>query len=217
MTDTFTQGLSTQGLSAYTHARTDGARDYKGGAAPLALTFHGTGGDERQFHTLAGELLPGAHVISPLGDVREGPHARFFRRTGEGVYDMADLARATGKMAGFIEAARAETGASLTVALGYSNGANIIASVAFQRPDLFDDLVLMHPLIPFAPAPQPGLAGKRVLITAGRRDPIGPAIQTEALQLWFEKQDANVTVAWHEGGHDLRQTEIEAVQAFLSR
>ncbi len=206
MTDTLTKGLS-----AYTHARTEGAS-----GAPLALTFHGTGGDEQQFHALAGGLLPGAHVISPLGDVREGPHARFFRRTGEGVYDMADLARATDKMAGFMEAARAETGASRTVALGYSNGANILASVSFTRPELVDDLVLMHPLIPFAPAPQPGLAGKRVLITAGRRDPICPAVQTEALALWYEKQGAVVTVAWHDGGHELRQTEIEAIQAFLA-
>ncbi len=35
--------------------------------------------------------------------------------------------------------------------LGYSNGANILASTMFATPDLFDAAVLMHPLIPFEP------------------------------------------------------------------
>ena len=55
--------------------------------APLVLTLHGTGGDEAQFHALAERLVPGASVISPRGDVREGSANRFFRRTAEGVYD----------------------------------------------------------------------------------------------------------------------------------
>ena len=69
--------------------------------APLVFAFHGTGGDENQFFGLAQELLPGAGVVSPRGDVSEMGAARFFRRTGEGIYDMDDLARATEKTAGF--------------------------------------------------------------------------------------------------------------------
>lgn len=203
--------MTLTGLDAYTHARTTGAP-----GAPLLLTFHGTGGDEHQFHRLGQELLPGAHVISPRGDVSEGGHARFFRRRAEGVYDMEDLARATEEMAGFIAAARAETGAPRVFGLGYSNGANLLASVAFAAPALVDDLVLLHPLIPFAPEPQPGLAGRRVLISAGRRDPISPAVQSDALALWFERQGAEVTLEWHDGGHELRQSEVEAVQRFIA-
>ena len=47
---------------------------------------------------------PDAAIVAPRGDVDEGGAARFFRRRAEGVYDMADLARATGKMAGFVAA-----------------------------------------------------------------------------------------------------------------
>ena len=198
------------GLAAYPHARTDGAP-----GAPLVLTFHGTGGDERQFHGLADQLVPGAHVISPRGDVSEGGHARFFRRRAEGVYDMDDLARAVEKLAGFVSAARAETGASRVIGLGYSNGANILAAMAFAHPGLVDELVLMHPLIPFAPAPQPGLAGRRVLLTAGRRDPIAPAVQTDALALRLARQGAEVALNWHPGGHEIDRSELDAVSAFL--
>ncbi|MEE4119433.1 MAG: alpha/beta hydrolase [Paracoccaceae bacterium] len=198
------------GLAAYPHARTDGAP-----GAPLVLTFHGTGGDERQFHGLAEGLVPGAHVISPRGDVSEGGHARYFRRRAEGVYDMDDLARAVEKMAGFVAAVRAETGTGRVIGIGYSNGANVLAAMAFDRPGLVDELALMHPLIPFAPEPQPGLAGRRVLITAGRRDPIAPARQTDALALWLERQGAEVALHWHPGGHEIDRSEVAALQTFL--
>lgn len=76
-----------QSLTEYTHAETNGAP-----GAPLIFTFHGTGGDETQFHGLARQLIAEAHVVSPRGDVSEHGMARYFRRTGEGVYDMDDLA-----------------------------------------------------------------------------------------------------------------------------
>jgi phospholipase/carboxylesterase len=183
--------------------------------APLFLTFHGTGGSEEQFHRFAEGLMPGAEVVSPRGDVSEMGAARYFRRTGEGVYDMDDLARRTAAMADFIAAEKARTGASRVIGLGYSNGANILASVAFLRPDLFDDLILMHPLIPWSPAPQPGLARRRVLITAGQRDPICPAPLTQALAEYFRAQGAEVTDIWHPGGHEIRQDEVSAIQTFL--
>ena len=191
-------------------ARSEGAA-----GAPLLFTFHGTGGNERQFHELGQALLPGAHVVSPRGDVREHGALRFFRRTGEGVYDMEDLARRTAAMGDFVAEEIARTGARRVVGLGYSNGANILASVMFARPELFTDAVLLHPLIPFVPPPQPGLAGRRVLITAGRQDPICPAPMTQALAGWLERQGAGVALHWHPGGHEVARTEWEAVQGFL--
>ncbi len=112
--------------------------------APLILTFHGTGGTEDQFHGAARDLWPDAHVTSPRGDVNEGGALRYFRRTGEGVYDMPDLARRTGAMGDFIAGEKARTGATRVIGLGYSNGANILASVSFAAPDLVDALILLH-------------------------------------------------------------------------
>ena len=192
-------------------ARTQGTKD-----APLFLTFHGTGGNEAQFHGFAKELLPMAHVTSPRGEVSEGGALRYFRRTGEGRYDMADLAARTSAMGEFIAAEQATTGATRVIGLGYSNGANILASVSFQRADILTDLILLHPLIPFDPAPQPGLAGKRILITAGQRDPICPAPQTQKLADYYESQGADVTLHWHPGGHDIATPEIGAIRTFLT-
>ena len=160
--------------------------------------------------------MPRAHVVSPAGDVSENGAARFFRRTAEGVYDMDDLGRRTAAMADFVDAEIARTGADRVVGIGYSNGANILAAVAMSRPGLFDTLGLMHPLIPWDPAPEPRLAMTRVLITAGQRDPICPPERTAALAEWFTAQKADCLLAWHPGGHEIRDTEVSALHEFLT-
>jgi len=183
---------------------------------PLLFVFHGTGADETQFLGLGKELLPDATVIAPRGDVSEHGAARYFRRTGEGVYDMADLARATDKMAGFVKAQRDAVNPSSVIGLGYSNGANILASVLFREPGLFDAAVLMHALIPFEPKIEGSLAGTRVLMTAGRFDPICPAPLTEQLKGQLRAAGAEVDLAWHDGGHEVRPSELNAMNTFLA-
>lgn len=182
----------------------------------MLFVFHGTGGDERQFLALGRDLVPTATIVSPRGDVSEFGAARFFRRTGEGVYDMDDLARATAKMADFVQAHVEAAQPSAVLGLGYSNGANILASLMFEQPELFDATVLMHPLIPFAPQIRGSLADHRVLISAGRRDPICPPNLTSRLDAYLRAAGADVTVEWHEGGHEVRPNEIEAARRLFS-
>lgn len=195
----------------YQAARTPGT-----GNAPLVFTLHGTGGDEFQFHGLASQLIPGATVVSPRGNVSEAGMNRYFRRTGEGVYDMEDLRTRTKALSAFLTAEKEAAGADRVIALGYSNGANILASVAFDAPELFDDLILIHPLIPWRPDPQAGIDGRRILITAGRHDPICPASLTEDLAAYLRSQGADLAVHWHEGGHEIQQEELVAIRTFLA-
>ncbi|MHA6296860.1 alpha/beta hydrolase [Devosia sp. CAU 1758] len=183
-------------------------------SAPVIFLFHGTGGDENQFFELAGQILPGARRVAPRGDVSEHGALRYFRRTGEGVYDMADLRQRTAAMAEFVREQIGPERPSQLLGLGYSNGANILASMQFEAPDLFDTTILMHPLIPFAPAPA-DFSGRGVLITAGRRDPIAPAGETQALAEYFSTNGAQTQLAWHEGGHEVRNEEVAAMRAFL--
>ncbi|MGV8853095.1 MAG: alpha/beta hydrolase [Devosia sp.] len=183
--------------------------------APLFVVFHGTGGDENQFFELASELLPGARIIAPRGDVSEGGALRYFKRTAEGVYDMADLALRTTQMIAFVAARKAESEPAAVIGLGYSNGANILAAAQFAAPDLFDASVLMHPLIPFTP-PLADFSGRRVLITAGQRDPICPAPLSQRLADYFTAQGAQTGLFWHPGGHELRPEELRETQSFLA-
>ncbi|MEM7641725.1 MAG: alpha/beta hydrolase [Pseudomonadota bacterium] len=186
------------------------------GENPLVFAFHGTGGDETQLFGLAQKLVPGAGVVAPRGDVSEFGAARFFRRLGEGVYDMDDLAARTDKMVAFIEAHKAAHPGHAIHGFGYSNGANILAAVMMARPDLFERVGLLHPLIPWDPAPVPGLAGRHVLITAGRNDPITPWASSAKLIDWAIAQGAQVSTEIHEGGHELRPSEMNALARLLS-
>jgi phospholipase/carboxylesterase len=192
---------------SYRHAGADGA--------PVMLALHGTGGDEYQFVDLVRGLLPDAGIVAPRGDVSEFGANRFFRRTGEGVYDMQDLALRTGRMLAFVEQVRDRNPGRPLYALGYSNGANILAAMLFRQPGLFDRAALLHPLIPWRPEPQPALQGRAVFISAGRNDPICPLPQSLALIDWFGAQGARVETVIEPGGHEIRPGEIAGLGRFL--
>lgn len=184
--------------------------------SPLLFLFHGTGGNENDLVPLGRGLMPGTGIVSPRGDVSEAGAARFFRRKEEGVYDMGDLALRTRKMADFVRAHRDAAEPSAVLGLGYSNGANILASVVFHDPTLFDAVVLMHPLIPYAPIVHGDLAGRKVLVTAGLNDPISPDHLTYRLEAHLRAMKADVTMSWHVGGHELGSSEIEVARRFLA-
>jgi phospholipase/carboxylesterase len=186
------------------------------GTAPLVFAFHGTGGDETQFAALVHDILPDAGLVAPRGDVSEGGANRFFRRTGEGVYDMPDLARRSAAMAAFVADMRAAYPGRAAFALGYSNGANILAAMTLDNAELFDRVALLHPLIPWQPAANPRLSHLSVLITGGRRDPICPIALTVALADYYRAQGSKVTTELHDGSHDIRPSEIAALTHFLS-
>ena len=182
------------------------------------LLLHGTGGDEDNLISLGRMLLPGAALLSPRGKVNEGGALRFFRRIREGVFDQEDLKVRTEELAKFVEGA-ADTYAldrQRLVAVGFSNGANIAASLLLRRPGLVRRAVLLSPMVPFEPDPLPKLKGTSVFVGAGRADTMVPAAQTERLVSLLRDAGADVTVHWEAGGHAIAPAEISAVQKWLA-
>ena len=147
--------------------------DPKVGSSTLLL-LHGTGGDENDLIPLGRALLPGAGMLSPRGKVLEGGAPRFFRRIREGVFDQEDLARRTEELAQFIDAAAAkyDLDKEHIIAVGFSNGANIAASLLLRRANVLRKAVLLSPMVPFEPDPLPDLSETSVFIGAGRADPL---------------------------------------------
>ncbi|MEM1267437.1 MAG: alpha/beta hydrolase [Pseudomonadota bacterium] len=183
--------------------------------APLIFAFHGTGGDERQFFGLAAGLVPGAGVVAPRGDVTEGEAPRFFRLTGDGGYDLDDLRQRARQMMAFVEAWRDTAPDAPAYAFGYSNGANILAALLLANPHLFVRTALLHPLVSW-PMPEVDLSGVPVLVSAGRRDPVCPWPATETLLADLEARGARLTREVHPGGHELRQSELDALRVFFN-
>jgi predicted esterase/catechol 2,3-dioxygenase-like lactoylglutathione lyase family enzyme len=183
------------------------------------LLLHGTGGDEDDLVPLGRALLPGAAILSPRGKVLERGMPRFFRRIAEGVFDQADLATRTEELAAFIEAAVSTYALDHNgiVAVGFSNGANIAASVLLRHPGLLRGAVLLSPMVPFEPDVLPKLSGTPVFIGAGRADPIVPPAQSERLAALLTDAGADVTLQWQPGGHALSESEVEAARLWITR
>ncbi len=187
------------------------------GAGPTLLLLHGTGGNEHDLLDLGRALAPQAALLSPRGKVLEHGRPRFFRRFAAGVFDVEDLHHRTHELADFVERAAQHYGfdRQRVIAVGYSNGANIAASMLLLRPQALAAAVLFHPMVPFVPEEPPFLVGKAVFIGAGRADTLVPAAQTEQLVAILQAAGADVTVAWHAGGHELSAAEVRAAVEWL--
>ena len=142
---------------------------------------------------------------------------RFFRRLAEGVFDQEDLALRTDELVDFIRQATRQyrLDAARVVALGYSNGANIAASVLLKHPSVLAGAVLFHPMVPFEPKEPPALHVTPVFISAGEADPLVPRALTERLAELLLIAGARVTVHWESGGHELTAGEVEAARRWL--
>lgn len=181
------------------------------------LLLHGTGGNADDLLALGAELLPGAALLSPQGDVLESGMPRFFRRLAEGVFDIPNLKEKTHQLADFIQAAAEEYSfdAQNVIAIGFSNGANIAASLLLLRPEVLAGAVLLRPMVPLVPETLPDLSNVPVLLAAGTHDPIISPDETKRLEALLSKAGAAVTVHYQQGGHGLMQGDIDAAQAFL--
>ncbi len=185
---------------------------------PILVLLHGTGSDENDLIPLGRMLDPAAALLSPRGKVLEQGMPRFFRRFAEGVFDLEDLRVRTHELAEFLAAACVEyrLDASRLWAVGFSNGANIAASVLLLRPGVFRGAILLSPMVPLEPDPQPKLTGTDVWIGAGKHDPIAPPEQAEKLAALLRNAGADVTLYWTEGSHGVDAREITAAREWLT-
>jgi predicted esterase len=189
-----------------------------GGSQLTLLLLHGTGGNEGDLIQLGHELSPGAALLSPRGKVLENGMPRFFRRLGEGIFDINDLTDQTHNLAVFVREASEAYGFHLgkVVAVGYSNGANIAGSALILHPETLAGAVLFRPMIPFVPEAMPQLSGKPILILAGSRDSIVPKDETERLASLLRRAGADLTLRWADAAHGITGEEVTAARDWLS-
>jgi predicted esterase len=191
------------------------------GAGPgTLLLLHSTGGDERQLVDLGRRLAPRATLLSPRGkELENGVTRRFFRRHSATELDIPDLLARTDEMAEFVAEATAAYGlaAGRVVALGYSNGANLAASLLLRRPGTLRGAALLRPMLPYEPEGAPRLEGTSVLVAAGARDPLIPVAQPERLARLLEAAGADVSYRVAEAGHELVPSDLADAAAWLAR
>lgn len=191
-----------------------------GTGTPPLLLLHATGGNEEQLLPLRDELAPSSPVLSPRGTVLENGMPRFFRRIREGVFDEDDLRARADELAEFLTWAEEKYGvpAGSWLAVGFSNGANMTAAMLLRHPESLAGAVLLAAMVPFAdPGPEDdALAGKRVLIVNGDRDPMATADQTQTLAANLRRRSAEVAVRGFEGGHTIDPRQLPGIKEWVS-
>ena len=184
---------------------------------PPLLLLHGTGGDENDLLPLGQELLPGAALLSPRGKVMEHGMPRFFRRLAEGVFDLEDLKVRTAELAAFIASARRAYGLPAPVAVGFSNGANIAASLLLSQPEALSGAVLLRAMLPFEPALPPNLTAKPVLLLSGSSDQMISAASTQRLVEVLQTSGADLEYKTLPTGHGLTRNDLFLATQWLQR
>ena len=162
--------------------------------------------------------ITNASILSPRGKVLENGMPRFFRRLAEGVFDIEDLKFRTNELADFVQNASKIYAFDLNriMAIGYSNGANIAASVLLLRPEILSHAILFRPMIPLIPDTLPNLSDKHILISAGSYDPIVPSQQTEDLFDLLRNAGAHVSIQWQNSGHELTQRDVKVARNWVA-
>ncbi|HET6808403.1 MAG TPA: alpha/beta hydrolase [Nitrososphaera sp.] len=191
----------------------------KGDKAGLTLLLlHGTGGNEDDLLPLGHELDPNAGLLSPRGKILEGGRIpRFFRRLAEGVFDIEDLKFRTHQLAGFVTNASRIYGFDVrkVIAVGYSNGANIAASMLLLKPQTLSGAILFRAMVPLVSDNLPDLSDKRIFMSSGLRDPIATRQEAETLSGLLKQARAVVDLQWQNSGHELTQDDIHAAKQWL--
>lgn len=199
----------------FRHVFVKGAPD----AGRTLLLLPGTGGMEDDLLDIGRELAPGAHLLGVRGNVLENGMPRFFRRLAEGVFDFDDLRLRTRELADFIERAKAvyDPVGKVWTAVGYSNGANIAASLLLSGSGNVQEAVLWRPMLALAPATLPDLHGVRVWLGAGRRDTTVPDEQVERLAELLTNAGAHATLQWQQAGHGLVPPDLAMAREWLAQ
>lgn len=184
----------------------------KDNSKPVLLLLHGTGGTEEDLLPIAEMIDPDASVLSVCGNVLENGMPRFFRRLAAGVFDEEDLIFRTKELHEFLDEAaeRYQFDRNNIVAVGYSNGANIAASLLFHYAGTLKGASLHHPMVPRRGIELPNLSDVAVFIAAGKNDPMCPAIESEQLDELLGGAGAKTTLNWEMNGHSLTGTEVAA-------
>ena len=182
------------------------------------LLLHGTGGNERDLIPLGHELDPDASLLSPRGKVLENGMPRFFRRLSEGVFDLEDLEKRTHELADFVTSAAQnyKIDTKRIVAVGYSNGANIAASMLLLRPEILSAAILFRAMVPLIPETTPDLSATRVLISEGDHDPIVSAAEAGRLAGLLRGAGADVTIRFFQSGHELSANDADLAREWLN-
>ena len=183
---------------------------------PVFILLHGTGADERNLLPVAEVLNTEATVLSIRGNVSENGLNRYFKRHGEGQYDVEDLMKRGQELNQFIEEKAEEYGFALEDAIyvGFSNGSNIAINMMLLDDSKVNKGMLFAPMYPIDTEEVKDLPDTKVYLSMGENDPIVPRAESDRVINIFKDLGADVTEFWV-NSHELNGETLLAGKRWL--
>lgn len=188
-----------------------------GSSENVLFLLHGTGGNEDDLLTVGQMLDRKASIVAPRGKVLENGMPRFFRRISPGVFDIEDLKFRANELGEFVDllCTKHSFDSGSLVGVGYSNGANIAASLVLLKPTLLRRSILFRAMLPLVLDKIPDLNGTSVFISGGKYDEMIPEDSTLELKSILQRSGANVKMNWEESTHALTAAEVNKAREWL--
>ena len=184
---------------------------------PVIVLLHGTGADESNLIPVSDALAPDATVLSIRGNVSENGMNRYFKRHGEGHYDVEDLNKRGKELYDFIEQKAEEYNFALedVILFGFSNGSNIGINMLLLEKAKFNKAMLFAPMYPVEIEAGPDLSDAKILLSMGENDPIVPKEESDRVIEIFKSRGAKVDQVWV-NSHEINEKNLIAAKQWLN-
>ncbi|TCL75581.1 VOC family protein [Rhizobium sp. BK251] len=170
----------------------------------VVVLLHGSGGNETTMMPLLHAALPRATLLGVRGRATEEGHPRWYRRITPISFDQDDIKSEADAFAAFIEGARKAYGLDpkKMIYAGYSNGANLLNSLALLHPHLVRRAILLRSMPVLNRPPSADLSDLDVLVVSGDQDMYGRFAKPLAklLKANGARVDFNMLPVGHEVG-----------------
>ncbi len=178
--------------------------------------LHGTGGSKQDMLFFDDLLEKKYNLVSLKGNVVEQGMTRFFKRLSLGVFDQTSIKIESEKFHAFISAWKKEHSLSSTkvFGLGYSNGANMLLATVFKYPEAIQNLVLLHPMLPFLPTDMV-LKQHAIFMSYSFDDQMISEEQSLDLIDVLIESKAQLSIKEYSTGHEISPQELNDVIKYL--
>lgn len=185
---------------------------------PVIVLLHGTGADENNLIPVSDALAPDATVLSIRGNVSENGMNRYFKRHGEGHYDVEDLNKRGKELYDFIEQKAEEYNFALedVILFGFSNGSNIGINMLLLEKAKFNKAMLFAPMYPVEIEAGPDLSDAKILLSMGENDPIVPKEESDRVIEIFKSRGAKVDQVWV-NSHEINEKNLITAKQWLNK
>lgn len=190
----------------------------KGKSDETIVMFHGTGGDKHDLLEISEYINKDANYLGLNGNILEGSLRRFFKRNKHGL-DVKNMIEETRLIIKELKELSENYYFDIAKmnAVGYSNGANMIVSLLFEKEDIFKKVILFNPMYPREKVSDFSLENVEVFISMGLNDSIVTKESTYKLVEVLKKNNARINAFEHYSGHQINMEAVEKAKSFYNK